>query len=116
MEDKTVMKISHPALKIFKCWIPQFCIFKPANQFELVLQNKPNLLDTQMDVSTFKTKDYKNEKPCRRGVNKPNQTQFLKIPDNFSSKFLVGKKHWSSWRILPIILEFNQLCRGNSCD
>ncbi len=42
---------SHPALKIFKCWVPQFCIFnfdfcilKLTNQFESIMQNKPNLL------------------------------------------------------------------------
>jgi len=43
-------EISHPALKIFKYWVPQFCILhfdfcilKLTNQFELFMQNKPNL-------------------------------------------------------------------------
>jgi len=40
---------SHPALKIFKCWVPQLCLFpfnflfsKLINQFESIMQYKPN--------------------------------------------------------------------------
>jgi hypothetical protein len=36
---------------------------------------KANLLDAQMNVTSFITKDYENERFCRRGENKPNQTQ-----------------------------------------
>ncbi len=35
-------------------------------------QNKPNLLDAQMNVSSILTKDYENKRLCRRGENKPN--------------------------------------------
>ena len=38
-------------------------------------QNKPNLLNAQMNISSVLTKDYENERLCRRGENKPNQTQ-----------------------------------------
>jgi len=38
-------------------------------------QNKPNLLDAQMNVNFFSTKDYENVPLRRRGENKPNQTQ-----------------------------------------
>ncbi len=38
-------------------------------------QNKPNLMDAQMNISSVLTKDYKNVRLCRRGENKPNQTQ-----------------------------------------
>jgi len=31
------------------------------------MQNKANLLDTQMNVSSVKTKDYENKRLCRRG-------------------------------------------------
>ncbi len=31
------------------------------------MQNKANLLDTQTNVSSVKTKDYENERLCRRG-------------------------------------------------
>ena len=39
-------------------------------------QNKPNLLDAQMNISSVLTKDYENVLLRRRGENKPNQTQF----------------------------------------
>jgi len=38
-------------------------------------QNKANLLDAQMNVSSVITKYYENERLCRRGENKPKQTQ-----------------------------------------
>jgi len=40
------------------------------------MQNKANLLDTQMNVSSVKTKYYENERRCRRRENKPKQSQF----------------------------------------
>ncbi len=36
------------------------------------MQNKPNLLDAQMNVSIFSQMDYKNKTAFRRGKNKPN--------------------------------------------
>ena len=39
-------------------------------------QYKPNLLNAQMNVTSFLTKDYENVPLRRRGENKPNQTQF----------------------------------------
>ena len=49
--------------------------FTPSDN-EKRTQNKPNLLDTQMNITSVKTKDYENEPLCRCGENKPNQTQF----------------------------------------
>ncbi len=40
------------------------------------MQNKPNLLDSQMNVTTVLTKDYENERPCRSAENKANQSQY----------------------------------------
>ena len=40
------------------------------------MQNKANLLDTQMNVSNCFTKHYENKRLCRPGENKPKQTQF----------------------------------------
>jgi len=34
------------------------------------MQNKPNLLNAQMNVSSALTKDYENERLCRRWKNK----------------------------------------------
>jgi hypothetical protein len=42
------------------------------------MQNKPNLLNAQMNVSSALTKDYENETAFRLRENKPNQTQFQK--------------------------------------
>jgi len=70
---------SHPALKIFKCRVPQFCIFnfdfcilKLTNQFESIMQNKPNLLDALMKVTSFYTVDYENKSNWKLGENKAN--------------------------------------------
>ena len=40
------------------------------------MQNKPNLLNTQINVSSFITKDYENVHLLGRRKNKPKQTQF----------------------------------------
>jgi hypothetical protein len=36
------------------------------------MQNKPNLQDTEMNVSAYMTKEYENLQPFSRGENKPN--------------------------------------------
>jgi len=36
------------------------------------MQNKPNLLNAQMNVSRVSTRDYENKTPGERGKNKPN--------------------------------------------
>ncbi len=54
----------------------------------LFMQNKPNLLNAQMNVNTVITEDYENKRPCRRRQNKANtkpikanQSQFPKSQD-----------------------------------
>jgi hypothetical protein len=42
----------------------------------LFMQNKPNLLNTKMNVSKVLTNDYENKSNWTLGENKPNQTQF----------------------------------------
>ncbi len=39
------------------------------------MQNKPNLLNAQINISSFITKDYENAHLLGREKNKPNQTQ-----------------------------------------
>ena len=39
------------------------------------MQNKANLLDAQMNISSVLTKDYENKRLRRCGQNKPNQSQ-----------------------------------------
>ena len=43
----------------------------------------------KMNENLFATKVYENITTFRLEQNKPNQTQFLKIPDNFSSQFFL---------------------------
>ena len=43
----------------------------------LIMQNKANLMDAQMNLSSVLTKDYENELCRKLQENKPNQTQFL---------------------------------------
>jgi hypothetical protein len=46
------------------------------NQFESIMQNKPNLPAPQMNVSSFITKDYENERLRRTGKTNPIQSQY----------------------------------------
>ena len=43
--------------------------------FKLFMQNKPNLLNTQMNITKVLTKEYENIRLLRRAENKPKQTQ-----------------------------------------
>ena len=45
------------------------------------MQNKANLLDTQMNVTIVLTKYYENKRLCSRGENKPKQTQFKALKE-----------------------------------
>ena len=44
------------------------------------MQNKPNLPDTQMNISSVNTEDYENIQLFRGEKNKPKQTQFQTRP------------------------------------
>ena len=61
------------------------------------MQNKPNLLDTQMNASAVVTKDYENETPFKVRKNKPNTNP---IKPNFprAKMFLnfYSKKHYEN--------------------
>ena len=51
------------------------------NELWIIMQNKANLLDTQMNVGSVKTKYYENKRLCSRGKNKPKQTQFKALKE-----------------------------------
>ena len=55
----------------------------------LFMQNKPNLLDDQMTVSSIITMNYQNFIPLAGQKNKPNQTQFARCPNE--RKFNINK-------------------------
>jgi len=51
-----------------------------------IMQNKANLLDTQMNVSSVTIKDYENEIDFWPAKNKPNQSQsFDMAQDRFQT-------------------------------
>jgi len=49
----------------------------PINQFESIMQNKPNLLNALMNVSPFITRDYENKSNWKLGENKANTNPIL---------------------------------------
>ena len=54
-----------------------FLLLKLAGgQFELIMQNKPNLSRPQMNVSKVLEMAYENKHNWTLGENKPNQSQF----------------------------------------
>ncbi len=50
---------------------------KLSTNYEVIITNKANLPDDQMNVSTIITRDYANIANWTLGENKPKQTQFL---------------------------------------
>ena len=49
---------------------------KLSTNYTVIITNKPNFLDTQMNVSNVKAVDYENKTLSGSGKNKPKQTQF----------------------------------------
>jgi len=60
----------------FAFFLLTFYFLKLFNQFESIMQNKPNLPDAQMNVTSFYTKDYENVPLRRCGKTKPIQSQY----------------------------------------
>jgi len=58
--------------------------------YESIMQNKANLLDTQMNVTSVKTKEYENKRLFRRPENKPNQTQCYPLQADLSASGGLG--------------------------
>ena len=60
-----------------------------STNYDLIMQNKPNFPDDQMNVNKVLTKDYGNISNCKLGENKANsnpiQTQSKPIKANFTS-------------------------------
>jgi len=54
------------------------------------MQNKPNLLDAQMNVSSILTKDYENETTFRLEQNKPKQSRWIKKVRSIFRPFILA--------------------------
>jgi hypothetical protein len=55
--------------------------------YELIMQNKANLLDTQMNVNSFITKEYRKYSAFAVQKNKAKQSQFPKSQDEIKLLF-----------------------------
>jgi len=64
----------------FAFFLLTFYFLKLINQFESIMQNKPNFRKSQMNVNKVSTRDYEKKTLGEHGKNKPNtnpiQTQF----------------------------------------
>jgi len=74
------------------------------------MQNKPNLLNAQMNVSRVSTKDYENKTLGERGKNKPNsnpiQTQSNPIKANKMPKQTQFKPKQTQFQTRCTLCEF----------
>ncbi len=74
------LKISSARFHNFAFYLLTFYFLKLFNQFESIMQNKPNLPDAQMNVTSFITTDYLNKCLRQPPKNEPNtnpiRTQF----------------------------------------
>jgi len=66
------LKISSARFHNFAFYLLTFYFLKLINQFESIMQNKPNLPDAQMNVTSFKTTDYLNKCLRQPPKNEPN--------------------------------------------
>ena len=89
------MKTVNHKFEFFLCILRALeSLWQKINQKQPFMQNKANLLDSQMNVSSVLTKDYENEHLRRGWKNKAKQTQsnqispFPSIQDNFSFNYL----------------------------
>jgi len=77
------MKTVNHKFEFFLCILRALeSLWQKINQKQQFMQNKANLLDTQMNVSSVLTKHYENERLCGRRENKaktnPNKPNFRK--------------------------------------
>ncbi len=95
----------------------------PIDQKRAIMQNKPNLLNAQMKVSSVLTKDYENKRLCRCVKTNPIQTQYKAktnpIPEmskmnvtSILTKDYENKPPSSPKKTKPIQTQSNPTCRG----
>ncbi len=70
------LKISSAGFHNFAFFLLTFYFLKLIDQFESIMQNKPNLPDAQMNINSVITKDYENKSNWKLGENKANQSQY----------------------------------------
>jgi len=76
----------------FAFFLLTFYFLKLINQFESIMQNKPNLLDALMNVTSFYTVDYENKRLADAAKTNPIQTQYKANTNPIQSQFLQRPK------------------------
>ncbi len=61
-------------------------------KIESIMQNKPNLLNAQMNVSSVITKDYQNTHLLEHPKTNPKQTQFKANTNPIQTQYPKGQK------------------------
>ncbi len=77
IENPTLAHFRH--YRHFGRFIFLYICREPSTNQLLCMQNKPNLLDAQMNAYSCATTDYENKWQRRVRKNKPNQSQFPKV-------------------------------------
>jgi hypothetical protein len=70
------LKISSAGFHNFAFYLLTFYFPNQINQFESIMQNKPNLPDAQMNANLYNTTDYENKWQRTLSENKAKHTQF----------------------------------------
>jgi len=86
------LKISSAGFHNFAFFLLTFYFLKLINQFESIMQNKPNLLNAQMNVTSFITKYYENKRLCRCVKTNPIQTQYEPNTNPIQTQYPKGQK------------------------
>ena len=77
------LKISSAGFHNFAFYLLTFYFPNQINQFEPIMQNKPNFWKSQMNVNIYNTTDYENKSNWTIGESKPNSNP---IKPNFKGK------------------------------
>jgi len=95
---------------------------KPPNQpklstnYDLIMQNKANFLDAQMNVTSFYTVDYENIVNCKLRKNKanskPNKANLRKAKMNANKVLTKDYENISNWALFENKPNSNPTCRG----
>ena len=78
LRELPIMIIENPTLAHFRhfsslfTFSPLYICREPSTNQLLFMQNKPNFLDAQMNISSILTTDYENKSNWTLGQNKPN--------------------------------------------
>ncbi len=94
----------------FAFFLLTFYFLKLIDQFESIMQNKPNLLNNQINVSKVLTKDYENKRLCRRLKNKANsnpiQSQFMPKQTQYKANF------YTNMQFKPNLVRLRRIQKG----